>query len=204
MSTSPEKKPAPAVPPLSPEDKRIGPGARVAMPVSQLLGMAAAVAAQLGATGTVGPIATLAGAGVGAALFFALIRRREPRWLNRPRLFSLGGSTFAVMGVLGGLAYLASLRIFPEKMGEVVEHPAKAALAFGLIAAVIGGICTVIVGDLFAWRTGGYGGEPPLKRPRRPGAVQPAEEPDEDDYDDDDYDDDDDEGEDEGARVKAG
>jgi hypothetical protein len=200
--TKTETETKPAVPPLTPEDRLVGLSERLWMPVSQLLGLVAAVALQLAALGTVGPIATLAGAGAGAALFFALIRRRDPRWLNRPRLFSLAGSTFGGMGLLGALAYLGCLWLIPEKMGEVVQHPFKAALAFGLIAAVVGGICTVIVGDLFAWRTGGYKGEPPPKRPRRAGSTR--DEDDDEDYDDEDYDDEDyDEDLDDEERVSA-
>lgn len=147
----------------------MGVGPRVLLPSLQFVTAAAAVALQVSFFGGVGPLGTATGAGVGAAAFFWAMQRREATWINRPRVLSLGVSTFGVMGVLGALCYLACLTWIPQHMGSVVEHPVRAVFAFGLMAAMMGGILAIVVGDLFAWRAGGYHGEAPLKAPRRPG-----------------------------------
>jgi hypothetical protein len=148
-----------------PDDARVGYGERLWLLLGQLCGGAAAVAAQLALFGEVGPMATVAGVGLGAALVFW---RGVARGLTRARLFGLARSSFVGCGVAGGALYGLCLWAWPARMGEAAAHPWRAVAAFALLAAAVGGITAVIVGDLFAWRAGGYEGEPPRPPPARP------------------------------------
>ncbi len=152
----PPQKPFPNDAPV-PSDVSIGD--RMGLAFGQLGGAAASIGLQLLVMGSIGPIATVIGVCLGGALFFARQGHVRPGWLTRPRLFKLAAGSLVQLGLLGGALYLELIFHSPQSMGNLIEHPYKASAVFALLCAVVGGISTVIVGDLFAWRRGGYTGE---------------------------------------------
>jgi hypothetical protein len=120
-------------------------------------GLSLTSALQWALVGHVGPVSAMLGGLLGSLGFWVSLRRWCWSALRRRQLIRLGLESGLWLGSLGLLLSWAG--VWSPAAERSALEGAATLTAHGLLGFLLGIICTVLGGDLVAWRTGGYAGE---------------------------------------------
>ena len=129
----------------------------LAVTASITLGLSLISALQWTLVGHVGPVSAMLGGLVGSLAFWVGLRRWCWSALRRRQMLRLGVESGLWLGLVGLL--FAWLGVFGSTVERSSMEGAATLTAYGVLGFLLGVICTVLGGELVAWRTGGYADE---------------------------------------------